>query len=77
MLTNSSSDRDAITGLRAPTSFGRPNWGAVFRYVKSVHAPGQAGVFFCGPKPLGAELQARCKAHSDPDFTFAWGKENF
>lgn len=77
MINDSSSDRDAVTGLRAPTNFGRPNWDAIFKYIKSVHSPGQGGVFFCGPPPLGNLLQQRCNAYSDADFTFAWGKENF
>ncbi len=77
MINDSSSDRDAITGLRAPTNFGRPNWDAVFKYIKNEHAPGQGGVFFCGPKPLGDELSQRCNKYSDSEFTLVWGKENF
>jgi len=80
MLNDSSSTGgDAITGLRAPTNFGRPNWDAIFRGVKKIHSPGEAGVFFCGPKPLGSQLHQCCNAHSDPGrgFRFVWGKENF
>lgn len=45
-----SSQSDAITGLNTPTNFGRPNWDMVFRGIKKLHSPGEAGVFFCGPK---------------------------
>ena len=45
-----SEDSDAVTGLHTPTNFGRPNWDMVFRGIKKLHSPGEAGVFFCGPK---------------------------
>ncbi|KAI9883164.1 MAG: hypothetical protein M1823_005078 [Watsoniomyces obsoletus] len=77
MINNSSSERDAITGLRAPTHFGRPNWDNIFKSIKQEHAPGQGGVFFCGPKPLGDELSERCNNLSDSEFRFVWGKESF
>lgn len=31
------SEKDAITGLRAPTHFGRPNWDSIFSRVKDRH----------------------------------------
>ena len=68
---------DAITGLRAPTNFGRPNWDAIFKSIRKIHSPTEAGVFFCGPKLLGSQLHIKCKAYSGPDCNFAWGKENF
>ena len=77
MINDSSQDQDVITGLRAPTNFDRPHWDAIFERIKSVHSPGQGGIFFCGPKPLGYVLHERCKIYSDPEFTFAWCKENF
>lgn len=77
MINDTSTEQDAITGLRAPTNFGRPNWDAIFKYIRSIHSPGQAGVFFCGPKPLGNQLLRKCNAYSESEFTFAWGKENF
>lgn len=40
MINDANADRDAITGLRAPTNFGRPNWGAVFRSIRKIHSPG-------------------------------------
>ncbi|KAF9146473.1 hypothetical protein BG015_011588 [Linnemannia schmuckeri] len=54
-------DRDAITGLRSPTYYGRPNFDKIFGELALAHPRehGQVGVFFCGPKPLGKTLH-RC-----------------
>lgn len=74
-----STDTDAITGLRTPTNFGRPNWDMVFRSIRKLHSPGEAGVFFCGPKGLGSQLHVKCNMYSEGEkgFSFVWGKENF
>ncbi|QKX64063.1 uncharacterized protein TRUGW13939_11236 [Talaromyces rugulosus] len=77
MINDADADRDAITGLRAPTNFGRPNWDTIFRSVRKIHAPAEAGVFFCGPKGLGSQLHVKCNQYSEPGFQFVWGKENF
>ncbi|KAI9801698.1 MAG: hypothetical protein M1833_002380 [Piccolia ochrophora] len=77
MINDAHADQDAVTGLRASTSFGRPNWDVVFKSIRSIHTPSEAGVFFCGPKPLGSMLHVKCNAYSGPDFRFRWGKENF
>ncbi|KFX98507.1 hypothetical protein O988_04301, partial [Pseudogymnoascus sp. VKM F-3808] len=69
MINDANADRDAITGLRAPTNFGRPNWGAVFRSIRKIHSPGASGVFFCGPKGLGSSLHVKCNEYSDPDWS--------
>ncbi|EEA19645.1 hypothetical protein EYB25_009746 [Talaromyces marneffei] len=77
MINDANAPQDTITGLRAPTNFGRPNWDMIFRSVRKIHSPAEAGVFFCGPKGLGSQLHIKCNQHSDPDFEFVWGKENF
>ncbi|KAL8711072.1 MAG: hypothetical protein Q9220_004453 [cf. Caloplaca sp. 1 TL-2023] len=77
MINGIHTDTDVITGLRTPTNFGRPNWDAIFRGIRKIHAPAEAGVFFCGPKPLGSVLHTKCNMYTGPDFRFAWGKENF
>ncbi|KAI9735834.1 MAG: hypothetical protein M1834_001299 [Cirrosporium novae-zelandiae] len=80
MLSDAGNTSDAITGLRTPTNFGRPNWDRVFRCIGKIHSPGsEVGTFFCGPKGLGHQLHTRCNAHSDPKegVSFVWGKENF
>jgi NADPH oxidase 2 len=73
-------DRDPVTGLITPTNFGRPNWDMVFRGIKKLHCPGEAGVFFCGPEGLGSDLALKCNQYSEPGengFEFHFGKENF
>ncbi|KAL1984581.1 hypothetical protein VTN96DRAFT_8883 [Rasamsonia emersonii] len=77
MINDANADQDAITGLRAPTNFGRPNWDMIFRSIRKIHAPAEAGVFFCGPKALGSQLHIKCNMYSEPGFQFVWGKENF
>lgn len=66
MINDANADRDTITGLRAPTNFGRPNWDMIFRGVRKLHAPAEAGVFFCGPKGLGSALHIYCNKYSEP-----------
>ncbi|KAI1419508.1 ferric reductase NAD binding domain-containing protein [Xylaria sp. FL1777] len=77
MINDANADKDAITGLRSPTNFGRPNWDMIFRGIRKLHTPAEAGVFFCGPKGLGSTLHVFCNKYSEPGFSFVWGKENF
>ncbi|KAF2459341.1 ferric reductase NAD binding domain-containing protein [Lineolata rhizophorae] len=77
MINDANAEQDAITGLRAPTNFGRPNWDMIFKSIRKIHAPAEAGVFFCGPKVLGSVLHVKCNMYSQPGFNFVWGKENF
>ncbi|KAF9082436.1 hypothetical protein BGX23_012467 [Mortierella sp. AD031] len=67
-------DRDAITGLRTPTYYGRPNFDKIFGELALAHPRehGQVGVFFCGPKPLGKTLY-RCARK----YKFEFHKEIF
>jgi len=37
MLEDVGNDKDAITGLRAPTHYGRPNWNTIFGNIKDKH----------------------------------------
>ncbi|KAH8891561.1 hypothetical protein GQ53DRAFT_148359 [Thozetella sp. PMI_491] len=77
MINTADAETDAITGLRSPTNFGRPNWDMIFRGIRKLHTPAEAGVFFCGPKGLGSSLHVYCNKYSEPGFSFVWGKENF
>lgn len=77
MINDANAEQDAITGLRAPTNFGRPNWDMIFKSIRKIHSPAEAGVFFCGPKGLGSALHIKCNQFSEPGFSFVWGKENF
>ncbi|KAH7883001.1 NADPH oxidase B [Phlebopus sp. FC_14] len=71
-------DKDAITSLRAPTHFGRPNWDRVFGSLADRHPETDVGVFFCGPAVLSKQLHQMCNKYSNPDGTrFFFGKENF
>ncbi|KAH9987187.1 NADPH oxidase [Russula vinacea] len=68
-------DKDAITSLRAPTHFGRPNWDRVFPSIANKHPETDVGVFFCGPPVLSRQLHQMCNKYSTPGGTrFFFGK---
>ncbi|KAG0244921.1 hypothetical protein BGW41_005520 [Actinomortierella wolfii] len=68
-------DRDAITGLRSPTYYGRPNFDKIFNELSAAHPPehGRVGVFFCGPKRMGETLHRCARKYN---FEFHKGKES-
>ncbi|KAA1471994.1 NADPH oxidase [Dentipellis sp. KUC8613] len=71
-------EKDAITSLRAPTHFGRPNWDRVFGSITEKHPETDVGVFFCGPSVLSRQLHQMSNKYSTPKGTrFFFGKENF
>lgn len=71
-------EKDAITSLRAPTHFGRPNWDRVYGSLCEKHPETDVGVFFCGPAPLSKTLHQMSNKYSTPKGTrFFYGKENF
>ncbi|KAH9024016.1 NADPH oxidase [Lactarius deliciosus] len=71
-------EKDAITSLRAPTHFGRPNWDRVFSSIAEKHTDTDVGVFFCGPAVLSRQLHQMSNKYSTPNGTrFFFGKENF
>ncbi|KAJ7820750.1 NADPH oxidase [Mycena olivaceomarginata] len=71
-------EKDAITSLRAPTHFGRPNWDKIYSSIGQKHPEADVGVFYCGPKQLASTLQYMSNKHSDPrGARFFFGKENF
>lgn len=71
-------DKDAITSLRAPTHFGRPNWDRVFPSIANKHPETDVGVFFCGPPVLSRQLHQMCNKYSTPgDTRFFFGKGAF
>jgi len=74
--------QDAVTGLRSPTHYGRPNLDRVFEAVKDRHPRTDVGVFFCGPKVLGHALHLACSRwtegkNNEDGTNFFWNKENF
>jgi len=71
-------EKDAITSLRAPTHFGRPNWDRLFPSISQKHPETDVGVFFCGPPALSKILRVKSNQYSIPNGTrFYFGKENF
>jgi len=71
-------ERDAITSLRAPTHFGRPNWDRVFGGLADKHPDTDIGVFFCGPAVLSNTLHSMSVKYSSAKGSrFFYGKENF
>lgn len=68
-------ERDAITSLRAPTHFGRPNWDRVFTSIADKHPDTDTGVFFCGPAALSKTLhRMSIKYSSARGSRFIYGK---
>ena len=68
-------DKDAITSLRAPTHFGRPNWDRVFSSIAEKNTDTDVGVFFCGPAVLSRQLHQMSNKYSTPKGTrFFFGK---
>ncbi|KAI0315860.1 NADPH oxidase isoform 2 [Amylostereum chailletii] len=68
-------EKDAITSLRAPTHFGRPNWDRVFGSISEKHPETDVGVFFCGPAVLSRSLHKMSNKYSTPSGTrFFFGK---
>ena len=71
-------EKDAITSLRAPTHFGRPNWDRVFSSLTEKHSDSDVGVFFCGPPAISKALHAKSNEYSTPGGTrFFFGKGEF
>ena len=62
-LFRTQTKRDLITGLHAPTRFGRPDWTEFFQEVADAHQSEPVDVFFCGPPRLSADLHRQAQAH--------------
>ncbi|KAI9145003.1 ferric reductase NAD binding domain-containing protein [Paraphysoderma sedebokerense] len=80
MIQDAEGDRDALTGLKSFTFYGRPNLDNIFSGLKVSHPETDIGVFFCGPKPLSARLHQACNKHTDSGNVgtrFYYNKENF
>lgn len=62
-LINSAINRsDIVTGLKATTRLGPPHWEEILSGVRCAHEPAmvEIGVFYQGPKEMGAELKETC-----------------
>ena len=53
-------DRDMITGLKARTKSGRPNWDAFFKDLQKQNK-GPITVFYCGAPALASLLKKKCE----------------
>ncbi|XP_033102237.1 cytochrome b-245 heavy chain-like isoform X2 [Anneissia japonica] len=73
-------NKDAITGLRQKTHYGRPVWDSIFKQIASDNPGVNAGVFFCGPSALSHVLHKNSNLHSSitrDGCRFFYNKENF
>jgi len=52
---------DIITGLRAHTHFGNPDWEGMLGAIAAAHKPHVVDVYFCGPPGLGAKIEPICR----------------
>ena len=78
MLNDIAGYCDAITGLRTPTNFGRPQFENIFQTMKEKYPNKKIGVFFCGPEVLSEKLSSISKKMSSATGTkFSYHKENF
>ncbi|TPX35813.1 hypothetical protein SeMB42_g07145 [Synchytrium endobioticum] len=71
---------DALTHLRAPTHYGRPNFDKIFQGLRVQHPGTDIGVFFCGPKALGDTIYTACNRWTESGSNgtkFFFAKENF
>ncbi len=52
---------DLVTGLRARTNMGRPDWEPLLTAILREHAPGRVDLFMCGPRGLVRVLRPLCQ----------------
>ena len=64
-------DKDLLTGLKARTNPGRPNWDKVFTRICEENR-GKVTIFYCGNPHLAKTLKAKCAS-----FGFNFRKEVF
>lgn len=73
--------KDAVTGLRTPTNYGRPNFNLLFQRFAEVYSGVDIGVFYTGPATLASSLHKLCLDYStidnDQQTHFIFHKENF
>ncbi|KAF9363128.1 hypothetical protein BGX34_004819 [Mortierella sp. NVP85] len=88
-MSDDFSGMDTITGLRALTNFGRPNFGAIFSELRQgitngTYLPGatqelvvDVAVFFCGPGAMAKSLRKESLLQSKNGVKFSFRKEHF
>jgi predicted ferric reductase/Ca2+-binding EF-hand superfamily protein len=60
-LMHAAGRSDFMSGLRAKTHFGVPNWDEMLGAIARRHAGETVDVYFCGPPGLGAKLRPLCQ----------------
>ena len=60
-----------MTGLKAKTNAGRPNWDKIFQKLQDEHK-GKITVFYCGNPVVANILRAKCE-----EYGFDFRKEVF
>jgi predicted ferric reductase len=53
--------KDFITGLRAKTNMGAPDWEALLGGIRHQHWPERVDVYYCGPEGLGTKIAKTCR----------------
>jgi predicted ferric reductase/Ca2+-binding EF-hand superfamily protein len=59
-LSRRQDQRDLVTGLRAGTRMGHPNFEKELGRIAALYAPEPVSVYFCGPPGLGRKVRAVC-----------------
>lgn len=59
-LAHARGDRDLVTGLRAKTQPGAPDWRTELAEIAKTHRGESVDVFFCGPPGLGRVVKRYC-----------------
>ena len=63
---------DPVTGLRAQTRFGHPDWHRLIAEFSQTYRKANVNMFFCGPPGLAAKIRPLCTRAG-----FRFRKENF
>jgi predicted ferric reductase len=60
-LVHGATRKDMLTGLKARTSFGQPDWDQIFYRIAAEDPYRRVSVFFCGPYPLGRIVRSAAR----------------
>jgi len=71
LLHRKSGGKDVMTGLKAKTNAGRPNWDKIFQKLQD-ERKGKITVFYCGNPVVANILRAKCE-----EYGFNFRKEVF
>jgi NADPH oxidase len=71
--------QDALTGLNARTTFGRPDFNVIFASKAQQYQGRTVGVFYCGPPAISKTLYEMCGKYTSmgSKTRFEYHKENF